>query len=304
MSNQKIAICLISDLAYLDYAAFLVHRLKLLNNPLPDVFVVTTEDVDVRKFEELFAESGAKQIRFDLGDLISLGIAPQAHVSVAAYAKICISDLIPVDYDSVLYMDIDILPIRSIQPILDFYLIHPVAGTLFTNGENRKLFGSDDTTYFSSGLMLIDLLKWRDGRATKNMLELIRLNPKLTYGEQDILNLYFKDQWQLLPSSFNFMAELQLNPHFNDHSIDPIIVHLVGSRKPWTNRGHSEWHRVWRQQYSEYSDGRSVRKLEKVLSDSGLFKFLFQFSKLLRKAGLINLVPKKVLSMFHRVGEI
>ena len=106
--------------------------------------------------------------------------------------------------------------------------------------------------YFNSGVLLIDLSKWR----TKD-LGLIHTAEYAEYADQDFLNLIFKDSVIFLPYAFNLQWLAQSRMHFNNSpsriddngitshpsAIDfsefasallrPAIVHLLGGYKPW-----------------------------------------------------------------------
>jgi len=303
VSNHKsTAIVLVSDFGYIDYACFLTYMLRKFDSNLGKVYVLT-DGVDNIIFDKKFEGIEAIQIPVEMAKIRSLGVIPQGHVTVSAYAKILIPEILPKEISHAVYLDIDVLPLRSIRPLMEFPMHKAIAATQFANGESRILFGTDDATYFSSGILKLDLDRWRENKYSDQLVQLLSRNPRLHYGEQDLLNMYFKENWQLLPPSFNFMAELSLNAHLWDKAISPLLVHLVGSRKPWTVRGHTKWHELWRQEYLLFSSGRDARELTLANSDLFIYRFVMGLSRF-KCMGIINqMIPKIAKNWIHRFGE-
>lgn len=297
-SLPKLCICLIADLNYLKYAAFLVKILRTIDPKIEQIFVLTT-NVSNQEFIDIFKDISAKQIQVDMSELLELGIVPQGHVSTATYLKLLIADLLPQEFSRCLYLDIDILPLRSIENLLRFPLNRPVAATQFSNGESRRLFNSDDATYFSAGLMLIDLEFWRTEKIGSKLVDLLRENPKLFQGDNDLLNIFFRENWQPLPLSMNFMAEPLLNGYLVDKGISPMIIHFVGPRKPWTKNGRTKWHKLWRDLYRQYDPSG----FEKATSDAFLYRKFLSAARSPFIAPFKSLLPYKLKEAFLRFGE-
>jgi hypothetical protein len=261
------------------------------------VIFVLTQGVSKSEFAINFQHSGVRQIQIDMDGLIALGIEPQAHVSIATYAKILIPKLVPKEFIKCLYLDIDTYIVSSLQPILDFPLNRAIAANQFENGEAKDLFGTHNATYFSAGLMLMNLKEWRSLGITDELIALISKFPKLPRGDNDILNIYFRENWQPLPLSFNFMAEIALNGHLHNNKVSPKILHLVGSRKPWGKRGHTIWHSRYREEFLQFFPGQ----LELSRADTRLFKAARHLHKFLPFG--FKLVPRKIKDLILKFGE-
>ena len=296
--NESTCIVLISDTNYIDYAAFLSFKLRELESDLPKIFVLTI-DVEEKLFEETFKNITATQIHVDMSQIRRMGVVNWNHVSVATYVKILIPLLISETYTKCIYFDIDVFPLRSIRSLIEFPLHSAVAGTQFANVENRDLFGTDDATYFSTGLMLINLAQWRANNFTLKLLQLLNENPLLLRLDADLITLLFREKWQPLPPSFNYMAELALNGYLGDNQIDPMIIHFVGPRKPWTSKGHTIWHQQWRKEYLEFNpDGLKLSGADKVWNKGiRIFKETYIGSK------VNNVVPRRLKDMYLKRNE-
>jgi len=298
MHRYDTAICMIADSNYIKYAAFLVHSLKKFDPFLSNIFILTI-DVTEKEFQAEFQSDSVRQLIVNIDEIEKIGVRSQGHVSIAAYAKILIGDLIPNNFDRCLYLDIDVLPLRSTRTLLEFPLHQDIAATQFANGESRRLFGTDDATYFSAGLMLIDLDAWRSkqhGIALKNLLQ---HNPNLFQGDNDLFNILFREKWQLLPPSVNYMVESFLNGHLVEPRVNPMIIHFVGPRKPWTTNGRTSWHKIWRDQYEEYRPGQ----LSKAISDGYFFRNFLRVARTPALNSLKKFMPYRVKESFLKFGE-
>ena len=60
-----------------------------------------------------------------------------------------------------------------------------------------------------------------------------QLKESLIYGDQDILNYYFEDQWIPLDKRYNFQLDHMIS--INNLDISPVIFHFTGPHKPLDN---------------------------------------------------------------------
>ena len=270
MTIGNAGIALICDDNYLEYCVFLIDTLVRKNSDLPQIYVLT-DNIDPDRFVSRMSKfPKVIQVNLDLDLIRSLGAVHQGHVAISTYGKLLLGDLLPPHVSKCIYLDIDIYISGSLNPLLNFQLNRPIAGTQFANGESRLLFGSDNHTYFSAGVLIADLNFWRSQEVSNGLIQTLNRFPKMRYQDADILNIYFKDNWQPLPISFNYMADVALNAHLYDSKIEPLIVHFPGKNKPWTSKGHTYWHRVWRSEFNEFADF----KLKRIVADTKVNRFL------------------------------
>lgn len=104
---------------------------------------------------------------------------------------------------------------------------------------------------FNSGVMLIDVDRWREENISTKLLELTELHHQEVYGDQGVLNILFKDKWKALDKIYNFMVGLDSFAHlrgeFNWYKTDvsPIIIHYTTEKKPWTSYSLTRFRDVW-----------------------------------------------------------
>ena len=168
------------------------------------------------------------------------------------YMRACIDPLLPPEVMRFIYVDCDTMfraPIeelaaidlqgKPIAAVLDPY------GLLICNGrdvrQNWDLF-DPASPYFNSGLIVVDRAGWRaaDPRAVLDgLIETGRVR-RLFY-DQAVLNIAFRDNWLPLDAMWNY-----IQPQPGSESLNPLMVHYTGRRKPWTLRSDRPFARIYR----------------------------------------------------------
>ena len=86
--------------------------------------------------------------------------------------------------------------------------------------------------YFNAGVMVFDLDKLLDENIFNNLIStVLKLNSRIRQWDQDVLNKYFDLKFCELASSLN----VKINAHLESKvsTLSPIILHYLGSKKPW-----------------------------------------------------------------------
>lgn len=159
------------------------------------------------------------------------------HISKAMYARFLIPD-IKTSLNKAIYLDVDILVIGDILKLyeesLNNYTIGAVAETFpeqIWDIRRREMFLSGGHRYFNSGVLLIDCQKWRQEDLLKKIITLgEQIVEWLIYGDQDILNKFFNNNYKCLPDIYNTTSGICSG---YDAPKDTIICHYVGPAKPW-----------------------------------------------------------------------
>jgi len=152
-----------------------------------------------------------------------------SYVSKTAYLKINIPNYLSEKEEYALYLDGDIIINCDILEFekfdIDAYYIAAV------NDDNVYLaseVGKSIEQYFNSGVMKINLQKWREENISEKVYEYIisPMNKKNTV-DQDPLNVILGDNWLKLNRAYNFMP-------VNHTSIkEPKLIHYAYKDKPW-----------------------------------------------------------------------
>lgn len=174
------------------------------------------------------------------------------HLSKAAYLRLKIPELLPESVKKTIYLDADLLVKSDISELFNMDMENkPIAaapdlGIMASKrsmAEKAKNIGiKEDNAYFNSGVMIMDLVKWREENYMEKLLELVKTH-SFRHHDQDALNMFFYDNWRALPLEFNVIPpifELPLKVLFGKYRNDAIqaiknakIIHYAGGHKPW-----------------------------------------------------------------------
>jgi len=151
------------------------------------------------------------------------------------HMRMFIPYFIPVEYEKVIYMDVDMIVNDDISKLwstdLKEFTIAAVIDVRikeFGNShavENYRQLGFDARTrYFNTGLLLMNTRKWRENDYTPKVFSCIDENRKFAnYPDQYGLNVVFANNWQELDVKWSWSAE-EWNP-------DASLIHFIW-RKP------------------------------------------------------------------------
>jgi len=165
-------------------------------------------------------------------------------------------------HEPVLYLDVDTLVVANLSGLLSDKL-EPVSVVLEPSADLRreKAESLAVTSYFNAGVIRVDAAAYDyDGVMLAVSDILRRYGERITWGDQDILNILFEPDKQLLDGAYNFIPFLSTG--------EPRIIHYAG-RKPW-----SIHYRFWRPgaHYRTYMRYREMTPLR----DQGLSDFSFR----------------------------
>lgn len=245
---SKVAIAIACDEKYLPYAKILISQLSDKTSTRT-IFVLFD---GAHNLADQLIQFGASK-KFDLKVIevthelnTNSKMRQERHVSRATYARLLLADLLPLQITKVLYLDIDILVLRDLDVLTNTTLKSPIAAVIEQHGNGESLFNSPDVNYFNAGILVIDLNYWRQNQLNESIQAIFDLKHQLPFQDQDVLNLAFRGDWQLLPLTSNVFAEDLHSKNSYMAISNPIIVHFNGPNKPWNSYG-GEYHQLWRE---------------------------------------------------------
>lgn len=238
----------------------------------------------------------------------------------AAYHRFLLPSLLPQEVERAIYLDCDTLVRQDLSTLCQWNLqgncIAAVPWIIL--GHFREEYGlhlrsfparfglpPDDTPYFYSSLLVMDLVAMRRNGTTARIIETARRTPaeKLIWPDQDALNAALRGQITPLPLEFNviplFSEQLEEeSPEARAAYAHPAIIHFAAT-KPNILTGprnalEQDFFRFWQESpwrrcipYPLISLSRMPRPLAALLRAS--FRALLPFPRLLRRYGsLLN----------------
>jgi lipopolysaccharide biosynthesis glycosyltransferase len=239
-----------------------------------------------------------------------------SHLTAATLLRLLLPSVLK-DIDRVIYLDSDLVVLQDITTLYDTELLHfPLAACLdfwltgappfappivgWGVGDWHKFLSkvvrlADHKAYFNSGVMVMDLKRFRNTGLISTVEEFLeQTNYNTVFVDQDALNHVINGAFVRLDSRWNVLgnrSETDLNNAEIAASValshsDPWIIHYAGPDKPWSCEGRQIifWNRRFWQEaaesavlpllvraYLETCDRRGLTKLQPagVLLSSG-----------------------------------
>ena len=98
----------------------------------------------------------------------------------------------------------------------------------------------------------LDLAWWRDHQTTQALFELTKEHHQHVYGDQGILNHYFKDAWLRLPLTYNLQVGSDKDQHqygdlalYDEFPGLPAVIHYTSHNKPWIANRFNHFREIW-----------------------------------------------------------
>lgn len=186
-------------------------------------------DENIEKLKSLPQKYGRSDLSFIKATNISKELSMSVNLdrgSLSQYARLFVSSVLPAELDRVLYLDCDIIINKSISELWNLDIKGKTIAALkdaFSKQYRKNIDLDPDDIMFNSGVMLIDLDKWRRENIESKLLEFIRKkNGKIQQGDQGALNAILSKETFCLEPRFNSVTI------FYDFSYEEMMVY----RKP------------------------------------------------------------------------
>ncbi len=215
----------------------------LVNTPDADFDVyVVGDDPDPRFLDNLpFLETLKPGMRISVApvpEAVSATLPAWERHAPAVFYKIAAAEVVPESVETVLYLDGDTVAVDSIARLL----ATPLGGHVFGGVPERqpraarrlaRLGLPAETPYLNSGVLLMDMTRWREAAMWQRCVAFVRENRnRLTCPEQEFLTTAFRGQWQPLAPRYNFMQQYVTEALQGADVGPPVIVHFT-VEKPW-----------------------------------------------------------------------
>lgn len=169
-------------------------------------------------------------------------------LTMAAYYRILLPEIIDDDIDKILYLDCDLVVLGNIRELYEtniegFAVAACSDASPYNDLHRQQLNLSLNEEAFCSGILLVNLKYWRIHDATTKLLEYSQREKKEIFlHDQDSLNYVFRSQWLKLPYKWG-VTPMSVCPMDNDqrdfdrfeYAFSPKIIHYAAALKPWKN---------------------------------------------------------------------
>ena len=195
-------------------------------------------------------------------------VVPPGHITQAMYYRYLFADMLPETVTRLIYMDADIICKGDILPLWQLDLQGKVLAAARDYGENRSCdrIGLKNGRYFNSGVLLMDLTKWRQQKLAQKLFQWLEQvgGTKILWGDQDALNGVIDGEFVELPKNFNCIV---INNTTLNEDLQAVIVHYIDYVKPWhsyyvdSNAKELYWQYVKKSLWSDLKpqDGKTVQ---------------------------------------------
>lgn len=192
------------------------------------------------------------------------------YLTGAIYYRLFFPFLVPAEVERLLYIDVDTLVVGGLAELFNVNLNgKPVGAVIDTDMPARIDLGiASVEDYFNSGVLLIDIEKWKAQKITEQAFKIINEEPERIkgYPDQDALNMALRDNWYKLEHKYNLMRLYVPNAvpkrQFANFLKDQKIIHYNG-KKPWFSDCEHRLRHVY-QQYARLSPRPEASHITKV----------------------------------------
>lgn len=257
-----------------------------------------------KKRLECYCLNNIKQVRVNcefhiidsqLDDEI-LELPPQTLIwTKLAWYRILLPDLLGQDVRRVLYLDCDVYVNDDLDSLFAMDMGKSIAACLDTEAykdETYERLGYESRyRYVCSGVLLMNLDRWREKRIAEKLLDFARSNAgRIKYPDQDAINVVCKDDKIILPPKYGVIVQFfRFKEFINEHlsemkelMLSPKIIHFSGYQ-PWYYFKDKSMHsHLW------WKTFRSLRAFPKVYAMYVFYFFFYWLKRLLIAFGFIK----------------
>src|SRR5258708_32946163 len=257
------------DLNYVPHLA--ATLMSVLANGGDDsfVFYILQQDFDAgtrAKLTALVGPSRTARLEWPALEIPRAGAyVLTGHITLAGYFRIFIPDLLPPSIHRAIYLDCDLIVTGSLGGLWNADLGGRALGAVRDPIRIEKDLQDRYVTlglpthahYFNSGVLVLDLAKWRDQGIAARVAGFAVDHPeRITWHDQDALNAVLYDDYAALPMTWNLQRRMcHMLPRDLGLSVSEYVqlrrharvVHFTETTKPWGYRdGHPFAHLYFR----------------------------------------------------------
>jgi lipopolysaccharide biosynthesis glycosyltransferase len=245
------------------------------------------------KFDEIIRANGAAldYVEVDVRPLAGFANMIPNHVTSATFYRMMIPDLLP-QLERCLYLDCDVLALGDLAQLWDEAnsdtSLGAVADCFVERGESKKY--EFIRRYFNSGVLLMNLRRWRERERVKACLQL-SADPKMheRFADQDVFNVVFCDDVHFLHPRWNIQTgqkplarTKELDQEWREILQAPRLAHFTSPSKPGNLGMTHSWSLEYWRMLAKTPWGREMPDFSKKILMARLYRLKCVISKTLR----------------------
>lgn len=261
-----------------------------------DVYIVSTgiSSESVAKLEYIAEEFNRKLHIIDFSDIAKKFNfkVNTSRFDISALGRLFLDELLPLEVNRVIYLDCDTVVVDSLEKLYETDLGNNMIGACIEPTINyavKEYLGiNKEESYYNSGVLLIDLDKYRLYRAREKVINCLEeISGVSIFSDQDAINRAFSNLIKPLNPRYNFITNylywryehlVKMSPSFGsigknvwDEAVKkPAIIHFAGDERPWKKWNFNPCKSI----YSEYKN-KSTFGDEK--DDDASFIYMFMY---------------------------
>lgn len=203
-------------------------------------------------------------------DVISIFKTSDTNVSITAYARLFLPEIIDRNIEKILYLDADGIVLRSYKRLWKMEIErYTVLGVIDNVDEKaKKYIGLDNNYgYINSGVLLMNLKRLRERDFISEMKRYIyKYNGHVYHHDQGIINGVLNDSIGYLTPEYNMMSFMYeykkassiqrrygISNYYTDEQMNfakraPVFIHFTegNMQRPWIKNCRNPMRSVWR----------------------------------------------------------
>lgn len=244
MDNKISVVCMCNN-KYIIMLAVLLKSIEINHKRDKNIdFYILDLGIGKLNRKKIMSSIDSKRVRFiwktpSLYSFKKLGVKKKdSFIFTPHYYKLLVPYILPKRLNKAIYFDSDLLVLDDIEKLWKKRLNKKIIGAVLDGGvpffgnewgisNYKELKLNPNLPYFNSGVMVIDLKRWRKEKVSqKTILYTIKNKNKLVLYEQYGLNIVLIHRWKRLPEEWNHFQYIK-------DSKKPKIIHFaISSKKP------------------------------------------------------------------------
>lgn len=186
------------------------------------------------------------------------GLKTHEWITSATYLRLLIPDVLPEQFEKVIYLDSDLLVKANIknlwkqEPGSHALLASTDFGTPYVSSnlgitKYRELGLEPDTPCFNAGVLVMNMKRWRTEKISQQVIQYLRdYEEYVNLEDQEGLNAVLSNDWGRLDPKWNVLSHIIFYEQWEESPLkqeiraireelirNPYIFHFAGGSKPW-----------------------------------------------------------------------